>query len=90
MKFGSKSFAILMAIIIALSYMTYKYVTDESIFGGVSLDLLSRSDRLALKKNIVVMGVDERDDRAVKFFGRAQQPLYLAVPLRCEHAKAAV
>jgi len=64
MKFGSKAFAILMAAIIALSYITYKYVTDEPIFGGVTLDSLSRADRLALKKNIVVMGVDEREDDA--------------------------
>ena len=45
----------------ALSYLVYEYVTNGPFFGGMALDSLSRADRLALKKNIVVMGVDERD-----------------------------
>lgn len=64
MKFGKKTIAIIAAIILTLSYVVYEYFTGGSIFGGVSLDSLSRADRLALKTNIVVMGVDERDEDA--------------------------
>ena len=64
MKFGTKTIAIIAAIILTLSYVVYEYFTGGSIFGGVSLDSLSRADRLALKTNIVVMGVDERDEDA--------------------------
>ena len=64
MKFGKKTIAIIAAIVLTLSYVVYEYFTGGSIFGGVSLDSLSRADRLALKTNIVVMGVDERDEDA--------------------------
>ena len=64
MKFGTKTIAIIAAIILTLSYVVYEYFTGGSIFGGVSLDSLSRADRLALKTNRVVMGVDERDEDA--------------------------
>ena len=47
-------------IIVVLSYMTYKYILADQL-GSNSIDNLSRSDRLNLKKNIVVMGVDKRD-----------------------------
>lgn len=61
MKFGKKTIAVIAAVILALSYLVYEYVTNGPFFGGMALDSLSRADRLALKKNIVVMGVDERD-----------------------------
>ena len=61
MKFGKKTIAVIAAVILAIIYMVYEYVTNGSFFGGMALDSLSRADRLALKKNIVVMGVDERD-----------------------------
>ena len=64
MKFGKKTIAIIAAIVLVLSYVVYEYVTGGSIFGGVTLDSLTRADRLALKTNIVVMGVDERDEDA--------------------------
>ena len=64
MKFGKKAIAIAMALILAISYLVYEYVTDGPFFGGIALDSLTRADRLALKKNIVVMGVDERDTDA--------------------------
>lgn len=64
MKFGKKAIAIAMALILALGYLVYEYVNDGPFFGGIALDSLSRADRLALKKNIVVMGVDERDKDA--------------------------
>jgi len=61
MYFKNKRLAIIATIIIVvISYMTYKYIAaDQS--GRNSIDNLSRSDRLNLKKNIVVMGVDKRD-----------------------------
>ena len=62
MKFGKKTIAIIVAIVLVLSYVVYEYLTGGSIFGGVTLDSLTRADRLALKTNIVVMGVDERED----------------------------
>ena len=64
MKLGKKAIAIAMALILAISYLVYEYVTDGPFFGGIALDSLTRADRLALKKNIVVMGVDERDTDA--------------------------
>lgn len=64
MMFGKKIIAIIAAIVLALGYVVYEYFTGGSIFGGVTLDSLTRADRLALKTNIVVMGVDERDEDA--------------------------
>ena len=58
MKFGRKTIAIIATVVLALGYVLYEYFTNG---GGMSLDSLTRADRLALKKNIVVMGVDERD-----------------------------
>ncbi|MGE4589976.1 MAG: LCP family protein [Acidaminococcaceae bacterium] len=58
MKFGKTTIAVIAAIVLVLSYVLYEYFTNG---GGVSLDSLTRADRLALKKNIVVMGVDERN-----------------------------
>ncbi len=61
MHFKNRRLAIIATIIIVvLSYMTYKYILADQI-GSNSIDNLSRSDRLNLKKNIVVMGVDKRD-----------------------------
>ena len=60
MQFKSKKFAIIMVVLVGLSYLLYRYLTGGSLSGG-SIDNLSRSDRLNLKKNIVVMGVDHRD-----------------------------
>ena len=64
MMFRKKIIAIIAAIVLALGYVVYEYFTGGSIFGGVTLDSLTRADRLALKTNIVVMGVDERDEDA--------------------------
>lgn len=64
MKFGKKAIAIAMALILALGYLVYEHVNDGPFFGGIALDSLKRADRLALKKNIVVMGVDERNKDA--------------------------
>ena len=61
MKFGRKTIAIIATVVLALGYVLYEYFTNG---GGMSLDSLTRADRLALKKNIVVMGVDERDGDA--------------------------
>jgi polyisoprenyl-teichoic acid--peptidoglycan teichoic acid transferase len=62
MYFKNKRFAIIAAIIIiGLSYIAYKYIIADPL-GGESIDNLSRSERLNLKKNIVVMGVDKRND----------------------------
>ena len=52
----SKGFAFLMAVLFGLGFATYSFLHGDS-----SGDL-SRSERLNLKKNIVVMGVDQRDD----------------------------
>ena len=60
MHLKSKKVAIVLAIIMVLSYIIYKYITGDP-FVGNSIDNLSRSDRLNLKKNIVVMGVDKRE-----------------------------
>ncbi len=61
MHFKNKRLAIIATIIIVvLSYLTYKYILADQL-GSNSIDNLSRSDRLNLKKNIVVMGVDERN-----------------------------
>lgn len=62
MMFGKKIIAIIAVIILALSYVVYEYFTGSSLFGGAALDSLTRADRLALKTNIVVMGVDERSE----------------------------
>ncbi|MDD4722947.1 MAG: LCP family protein, partial [Acidaminococcaceae bacterium] len=60
MHLKSKKVAIVLAIIMGLSYIIYKYITGDFL-GSNSIDNLSRSDRLNLKKNIVVMGVDKRE-----------------------------
>lgn len=57
MTFNSKLLALIVAIIMGLSYFTYTNLFDEK----PSIDELKTADRLSLKKNIVVMGVDERE-----------------------------
>ena len=49
-----------MLVIVGFSYLFYRYIAGNSL-SGTAIDNLSRSDRLNLKKNIVVMGVDHRD-----------------------------
>lgn len=53
---------IVVIIIIILGFGAYWWFSDED--HKASLDSLTSSDRLALKTNIVVMGVDERDEDA--------------------------
>ena len=61
MHFKNKRLVIIATIVIVvLSYLSYKYILADQL-GSNSIDNLSRSDRLNLKKNIVVMGVDKRD-----------------------------
>ncbi|MEG1412612.1 MAG: LCP family protein [Acidaminococcaceae bacterium] len=64
MKYGSKFIAISCAVVITVGYLLYAFFTGEPLMGSVSLDDLGRGDRLSLKKNIVVMGVDERSGDA--------------------------
>ena len=52
MQFKSKKFAIIMVVLVGLSYLFYRYLTGGSL-SGASIDNLSRSDRLNLKKNIL-------------------------------------
>jgi len=74
-------------IIVLLSYMTYKYILADQL-GSNSIDNLSRSDRLNLKKNIVVMGVDKRDGDVgrsdtlfvVMFDAKKNQASLLSIP----------
>lgn len=64
MKLGIKAIAVVLAIVLALGYLVSEYFNDGPFFGGRALDSLTRSERLNLKKNIVVLGVDERNDDA--------------------------
>lgn len=60
MQLKSKKIVVVVAVILGIGFIVYKYIAGD-IFGGNSIDNLSRFDRLNLKKNIVVMGVDKRD-----------------------------
>ncbi len=51
-----KILAAALILIAAVSYWSYSFIDGT----GVTLDNLTKSERLALKKNIVVLGVDER------------------------------
>jgi polyisoprenyl-teichoic acid--peptidoglycan teichoic acid transferase len=88
MHLKNKRLAIIATIIIVvLSYMTYKYILADQLDSN-SIDNLSRSDRLNLKKNIVVMGVDKRDGDVgrsdtlfvVMFDAKKNQASLLSIP----------
>ena len=57
MPFISKVMAVIVALFLGVGYLAYDYFYKEV---EPSLDNLEQSERLSLKKNIVVMGVDER------------------------------
>lgn len=57
-KFSLVDFVVVAAVLAAVAYALFNYFGQES----VGLDKLDKNDRLALKKNIVVLGVDEREE----------------------------
>lgn len=62
MKLTKKTALLLILLVAVFGVMGYKYVQEEPSIGSKSVDNLKREERLSLKKNIVVMGVDERSD----------------------------